>query len=95
MRGRAAGFEWDERKALTNLRRHRVDFADAATVFADSRAVTVVDEDADEERYATIGMDALGRELVVIYTVRGERIRIISARRATRRERAQYEKQGL
>ena len=51
--------------------------------------------DPDEERYSTIGMDALGRELVVIYTVRGERIRIISARRATRRERAEYEKQGL
>jgi hypothetical protein len=95
MRGRSAGFEWDERKARTNFRRHRVDFADATTVFEDVRAVTVVDEDTDEERYATIGTDALGRELVVVYTVRGERIRIISARRATRRERAQYEKQGL
>jgi len=88
-------FEWDERKARTNLRKHLVDFADAVTVFADNRAVTVTDEDPDEERYATIGRDALGRELVVIYTVRGERIRIISARRATRRERADYEKQGL
>ena len=88
-------FEWDERKARTNLRKHRVDFADAATVFEDRRAVTVADEDADEERCVTIGMDALGRELVVIYTVRGERIRIISARRATRRERANYEKQSL
>jgi uncharacterized protein len=93
--GRSAGFEWDERKARTNFRRHRVDFADATTVFEDVRAVTVVDEDPDEERYATIGTDALGQELVVVYTVRGERIRIISARRATRRERAQYEKQGL
>ena len=92
---RAPGFEWDERKARTNFRRHRVDFADAATVFEDVRAVTVVDEDTDEERYAAIGTDGLGSELVVIYTVRGERIRIISARRATRRERAQYEKQGL
>ena len=88
-------FEWDERKARTNLRKRRVDFADAVTVFADNRAVTVSDEDPDEERYATIGRDALGRELVVIYIVRGERIRIISARRATRRERAEYEKQGL
>jgi uncharacterized DUF497 family protein len=85
-------FEWDERKARTNLRRHRVDFADAATVFEDDRAVTVTDEAPDEERYSTIGLDALGRELVVIYTVRGRRIRIISARRATRRERAEYEK---
>jgi uncharacterized protein len=64
-------FEWDERKARTNLRRHRVDFADAATVFEADRAVTVIDEAPDEERYSTIGMDALGRELVVIYTVRG------------------------
>jgi hypothetical protein len=82
-------------RARTNFRRHRVDFADATTVFEDVRAVTVLDEDLDEERYATIGTDSLGRELVVVYTVRGERIRIISARRATRRERAQYEKQGL
>ncbi len=88
-------FEWDERKARTNLRRHRVDFADAATVFEDDRAVTVADEDSDEERYSTIGLDALGRGLVVIYTVRGKRIRIISARRATRRERAEYEKRDL
>ena len=95
MWGRAPGFERGERKARTNFRRHRVDFADAATVFEDVRAVTIVDEDPDEERYATIGTDVLGRELVVIYSVRGERIRTISARRATRRERAQYEKQGL
>ena len=88
-------FEWDERKARANLRKHKVDFADAATVFEDIRAVTVTDENLDEERYATLGMDSLGRQLVVTYTVRGERIRIISARRATRRERADYEKQRL
>jgi uncharacterized DUF497 family protein len=88
-------FEWDERKARTNLRRHRVDFADAATVFEDDRAVTVADEDPDEERFSTVGLDALGRDLVVIYTMRGKRIRIISARRATRREREEYEKRGL
>jgi hypothetical protein len=88
-------FEWDERKARASLRKHKVDFADAATVFEDLRAVTVTDENLDEERYATLGMDSLGRQLVVIYTVRGQRIRIISARRATRRERADYEKQSL
>ncbi len=88
-------FEWDEIKARANLRKHRVDFADAATVFGDARAVTIVQENSDEERYATIGVDALGRPLVVIYTVRGERIRIISARRATRRERAEYDRQVL
>jgi uncharacterized protein len=91
---RAAGFEWDERKARANLRKHKVDFADAATVFEDGRAVTIAEDEAQEERYITLGIDALGRVLVVIYTMRGERIRIISARQATKRERAQYE-QGL
>ena len=91
----AVEFEWDERKARANLRRHKVDFADAVRVFEDDRALTVTDEASDEERYATIGLDALGRVLVVIYTVRrGERIRMISARRATQREREEYEKQG-
>ena len=90
----AVGFEWDERKARANLRKHRVDFADAATIFGDERAVTVAEDDPEEERYATIGIDALARVLVVVYTMRGDRIRIISARRATKREREHYE-QGL
>ncbi len=90
MRG-AVGFEWDERKAKANLRKHRVDFADAATIFEDERAVTVAEDDPEEERYTTIGTDALARVLVVVYTMRGEHIRIIPARRATRRERAEYE----
>ncbi len=88
-------FEWDERKGWANLRKHGVDFADAATVFQDNRAVTVPDDDPDEERDVTIGMDALGRVLVVAYTMRGERIRIFSARRATKRERAEYGKRSL
>lgn len=88
-------FEWDESKSRVNRRKHGVDFADAATVFEDERAVTIADENPDEERYATIGVDAAGRPLVVIYTMRGERIRIISARRATRRERAEYDRKGL
>ena len=84
-------FEWDEAKARTNLRKHRVDFADAATIFEDQRAVTVTNDHPDEERYVTIGVDVLGRVLVVAYTMRGGRIRIISARRATRPERTEYE----
>jgi uncharacterized protein len=88
---RAVGLEWDERKARANLRQHKVDFADAATVFEDDRAVTVAEDDPEEERYVTLGMDALGRVLVVVYAMRGERIRIISARRATRHEREEYE----
>jgi uncharacterized protein len=88
---RVVGFEWNERKARANQRKHKVDFADAATVFEDNRAVTVAEDDPEEERYVTLGMDALGRILVVVYTLRGERIRIISARRTTRREREEYE----
>ncbi len=84
-------FEWDERKAQTNLRKHRVDFADAATVLSDEQAITIVDEEPEEDRYVAIGMDALGRVLVVVYTLRGRRIRLLSARRATRKERAQYQ----
>lgn len=83
-------FEWDQSKASTNLRKHGVDFADAVTVLYDDCAVTVSDDELDEQRYVTIGMDALGRVLVVIYTLRAERIRIISARRSRRRERAAY-----
>ncbi|MGH7842744.1 MAG: BrnT family toxin [Candidatus Binataceae bacterium] len=83
-------FEWDEHKARTNRQKHRIDFADAAAVFQDDLAVTVADDDSAEDRYVTLGMDALGRVLVVAYTVRGELIRIISPRRATSRERAQY-----
>ena len=82
--------EWDPRKAAANLKKHGVDFADAATVLYDDRAVTIRDE-AMEERYVTIGMGALARILVVVYTWRGERPRLISARQATSQEREQYE----
>ena len=84
--------EWDLRKANANLRKHGVDFADAGTVFHDEQAVTVSDEVADEEeRFVTLGMDALGRVLVVVYTWREDRPRLISARKATPREQRQYE----
>ena len=83
--------EWDARKAAANLRKHGVDFADAATVLDDEHAVTVTDDHIQEERSVTIGMDALGRLLVVVYTWRGDRIRLISARYTTSRERRQYE----
>lgn len=83
--------QWDSRKAAANLKKHGVDFADAATVLHDEQAVTVRDDDPDEERYVTIGMDALGRVLVVVYTWRGNRPRLISARQGTPQERQQYE----
>lgn len=88
-------FDWDARKAQANLRKHRIDFADAATMFQDDCAITVADEDPEEDRYISIGMDALGRVLVAVYTLRDESIRIISARRATRRERTEYERKNL
>jgi len=84
--------EWDSRKATTNHRKHGVDFADAAAVFEDPWALTMPDTSADEPRSVTIGADILGRVLVVVYTWRGERIRMISARRATPGERRQYER---
>jgi hypothetical protein len=84
-------FEWDPRKAAANQRKHGIDFADAATVLHDEFAITVLDDDPDEERYVTVGADALGRVLVVVFTWRGSRIRLISARTATARERCRYE----
>ena len=84
-------YEWDENKAKSNRQKHGIDFADAVSVFADDTAITIVDEHPNEERFATIGMNALGQILVVVYTWRGDNIRIISARKATRPERKQYE----
>jgi uncharacterized DUF497 family protein len=91
-------FEWDPRKATANLAKHRVSFAEATTVFRDPRVVSLVDEahSADEERWITMGMSAAGRILTVCHTLSREAvsaigIRIISTRRATKQERAQYE----
>jgi hypothetical protein len=86
--------EWDPAKARANLSKHRVRFADAATALEDTGAISVCDEGKDEERWISIGMDSLGRILVVVYTWRDERARLISARPATRREARQYE-QGI
>ena len=82
--------EWDPRKAAANLKKHAVDFADAATVLHDEQAITIRDDERGEERYVTIGMDALGNVIVVVYTWRGKRLRLISARKATPQEREQY-----
>ena len=83
--------EWDPKKAETNRRKHGVEFVDAVIVFDDDRGITLLDENPTEERYVTFGMDAQGRLLAVSYALRGNIIRIISARRATSRERVQYE----
>jgi uncharacterized DUF497 family protein len=84
-------FEWDPHKAAVNLRKHRVDFADAVSVFKDPLALTVPDDDPEEARVVTVGMNALGDILTVAYTWRGDSIRLISARKATRSELRRYE----
>ena len=85
-------FEWDPAKARSNLTKHRVDFADAVAVFEDPRGLTRDDPHPREERFVTLGLDSLGRLLVVSWTQRGkDDIRLISARKATRSEARQYE----
>jgi uncharacterized DUF497 family protein len=86
-------FEWDPEKAARNLAKHGVAFADAATVFGDPSAVTFADPDhsSDEDRFLTFGHSAEGHLLIVSHTDRGDRTRIISSRRATRKERKIYE----
>jgi uncharacterized DUF497 family protein len=69
--------EWNPAKARTNLLKHGVRFADAVTALEDARAISVRDEGPDEERWISIGMDSLGRILVVVYTWRDERVRLI------------------
>jgi uncharacterized DUF497 family protein len=89
-------FDWDAQKAATNVRKHGVSFEEAATVFADPEALDGPDlkHSEREERSLRLGRSLAGRVLIVAYTVRGsgddEKIRIISARRASRKERAAY-----
>lgn len=82
-------FEWDSNKAKRNLENHGIDFQDAILAFFDPRKLDDIDDFLDEERYRLIGM-ANGRLLLIIYTWREDRIRMISARKATRYERRQY-----
>ena len=73
-------FEWDPAKARENIRVHGINFAVAAGVLEDENALTIEDIDAEgEQRFRILGMDGLGRLLVVVYTYRGENIRLISA----------------
>ena len=83
---------WDPEKARTNVEKHSVSFSDAEPVLFDPYGITVEDEFIDaEQRFVTIGIDALKRILVVVYTYRGESIRLISARLADRQEEKDYE----
>lgn len=89
-------FEWDPDKAAANLRKHRISFREGASVLADPLSITILDPDhsVDEQRFIDIGTSSSGRILVVVYTERNERIRIISCRKATPAERRRYEKSG-
>ena len=86
-------FEWDERKAKANVSKHGVSLDEAATVFGDPLSLTIPGplHSTRERRFVTIGSSYRRRLLVVVHAERGHYIRIISARRATRRERTEYE----
>jgi len=88
-------YEWDPAKANANLRKHGVLFSDAVSVLEDELALTVRDPYSEEkERWITLGLDLLGRLLVVVYVWRDEKIRFVSARPATPREQQEYEDAG-
>jgi hypothetical protein len=86
-------FEWDPKKAQKNLQKHEVSFDEASSVFDDPMFITLLDDEhsADEERYITIGISNKTRLLLVAHTERDNRIRIISARKATKHEEKFYE----
>jgi uncharacterized DUF497 family protein len=86
-------FEWDPRKAVANLRKHGVSFDEAATAFGDPFGIVVDDprHSTNEARVALLGQSEPSRLLAVMFTERGDRIRLISARKATRREHRHYE----
>ena len=90
-------FEWNPKKAELNLRKHKVSFQEAATVFGDDFAATVHDPDhsTEEDRYITIGMSNRRRLLIVSHTERNKRVRMMSARELTRAEREAYEEENL
>ena len=91
MHNGAVEIEFDPAKAQSNLRKHKVSFAHAEQALRDPMALTIVDPDAEGElRFITLGVDALGRVLVVVHTPRGNRTRLISARKASYGEAEQY-----
>lgn len=87
-------FEWDEIKAKSNLAKHDISFEDSCSVFGDPMSVTIPDpaHSQAEARFIVLGSNHQGKLLVVVHTERGDNIRIISPRRASRRERKNYEK---
>jgi len=91
MHNRDVDIEFDPAKARANLRKHRVSFAHAEQALRDPLALTIEDPDSEgEQRFVTLGMDSLGRVLVVIHTPRGDNVRLISARKASPGEAENY-----
>lgn len=90
-------FTWDVRKAAANLKKHGIDFREAATIFQDPLSATFpdVDHSKSEQRFLTIGETPRRRVLVVAHTEEGDTIRIISAREATQREKRFYEENEM
>ena len=87
------GFQWDPKKAAANVQKHGVDFADAIGILEDFYALTLRKEThQSESRFVTIGSDFLGRVVTVVYAIRGDDYRIISARQSTKTERKEYER---
>lgn len=86
-------FEWDENKAQSNVAKHGISFEEAATVFADENSLTIDDSahSINEKRFVTIGLSAYKKILVVVYTERNDKIRIISVRKSSKKERKQYQ----
>ncbi len=89
-------FEWNTEKAIKNERKHKIAFPEALTVFQDALSLTYPDPDhlADEDRFLIIGISSLGNMLVISHTFRNDSIRIISARKATKKERDFYENEA-
>lgn len=89
-------FDWDPEKAESNLRKHGITFDEASTVFGDTLSLLMSDPDhsAEEERYIVLGMSSENRLLVVAFAERPPFTRLISARRATRKERRHYEEEA-
>ncbi len=85
-------FEWDPGKADRNAKKHGVSFGEAATIFDDPMFISVIDQEhsGDEERYITIGLSGSGRLLIIAHTDREGQVRIISARKATKKEEQFY-----
>ncbi len=88
-------FEWDEKKDKENFRKHKISFAEGKTIFYDPFSITIPDPDhsVEETRFIDVGMSNASRILIVVYTERKERLRIIGVRKATKAERKKYEEE--